>query len=175
MSFKRWTCAALLLAAAAGGLGWAAVRAGKRPEPTAQAEAPRRLRRSLLGLLFQRGMDRRLLAEGYRAVCVPVGDYALADLRPGDRVDVLSVFEALTSESRKEKLSATLLQNVRVLAVRRARDPKGRGTLQLMLNPREAQLAVLGVHQGEIEVVLRKEGDSAVYPMEMTSYRALFM
>jgi|GEM_PF-6681028 len=175
MTGKRMACAALLAALVVGGLGWALAQ-DKKPAPAEKpaAPAPRRLRQSLLERLFARGFDRRLLADGYRSVALPVNEYGLTDLRSGDRVDVLSVFDGLTPDHRTEKFAATLLQNVKVLGVEHSGDRKSQGTLHLLLNPLEAQYAALGISQGEIFVSLRKEGDAEIYPMEMSNYRALF-
>lgn len=176
MTGKRAACALLLAAIIAGGLNWLRAQEKKEPAPAEKpaARAQGRLRQSLLARLFDRGFDRRLLAERYRAVAIPVIGYGLTNLRPGDRVDVLSVFDALAPDNRKEKLAATLLQNAKVLGVDLAADRKGPGTLHLLLNPLEAQYAALGACQGELFVVLRKDGDVEIYPMEMASYRKLF-
>ncbi|MCX5797077.1 MAG: RcpC/CpaB family pilus assembly protein [Elusimicrobia bacterium] len=176
MTGKRISSATLLAALVVFGLTWLRAQDKKEPAPAEKpaARAQGRLRQSLLARLFDRGFDRRLMADRYRAVAVPVNEYGLTDLRPGDRVDVLTVFDALAPDNRKEKLAATLLQNVKVLGVDLSADRKGPGTLHLLLNPLEAQYAALAACQGELFVALRKEGDVEIYPMEMASFRKLF-
>lgn len=132
-------------------------------------------RRSSWSRLFARRTGRAPMADGYRAVSLPLREYELLNLKPGDRVDVLSVFDALTPPKRKETFSATILQNVKVLGVTLSGDLDGQGVLHLMLNPTEAQLAVLALRQGDLAVVLRRPGDAAIHPMEMSSYRKLFL
>jgi Flp pilus assembly protein CpaB len=117
--------------------------------------------------------DRRLLADGYRSVAVPAHDYELLPLRPGDRVDVLVVFDAVANNVRK-KYAATLLQNVKVLGTRRSGKLDEKGVAYLMLNPIEAQYAALGPSQGETSVILRKTGDAELHPFEVADFSKLF-
>lgn len=138
------------------------------------APAPQRPPRPYWARLFGKRFDRTLMVDGYRVVSLPVREYELLDVRPGDRVDVLSIFQAAVPGKWKQKLSATLLQNVKVLGVALSGDLNGQGVLQLMLNPSEAQFATLALHQGELSVILRKPGDVDIYPMEMSSFRKLF-
>jgi uncharacterized protein (DUF111 family) len=70
--------------------------------------------------------------------------------------------------------TVALLRGAKVVGVDHAKDPKGQGTLYLLLNPLEAQYAALAVGQGELFVTHRKEGDLDMYPMEMSDYRKFF-
>ena len=56
------------------------------------------------------------LVKGYRGTTLPVGGDQALYLKKGDRVDVLVTFDAATKEA-KEKVTATILQNVLVLGV----------------------------------------------------------
>ncbi len=108
------------------------------------------------------GLDRGLLAKGYRSVPVLAHDYELVDVRPGDRVDVLVVYEA-TMRVTPAKYASTLLQNAMVLGTRRSGHLDGKGVVYLMLNPIEAQYAALAPHQGggfRHPAKARRQGDS---------------
>ena len=140
----------------------------------ANAQAPALQPSSRLGWMarfLRRSRQRAAMPAGYRAVSLPVPAYDILDLRPGDRIDVLSVFDAQAPGRRKEKFSVAILQNVRVL---RANTLGERGVVQLMLNPMEAELATLAIYQGELAVVRRQPDDVEIYPMEMSSYHKLF-
>ncbi|MCX5790177.1 MAG: RcpC/CpaB family pilus assembly protein [Elusimicrobia bacterium] len=115
-------------------------------------------------------------------------------LKPGDRVDILVTFDAKMADQSKEKVTATILQNVLVLGVganlgqgltaKQFGDKQGaeqqqaafseKGFLSLALNPNEAQYLALALKQGETTVVLRGLGDVEMHPMEMASFRKLF-
>jgi Flp pilus assembly protein CpaB len=129
------------------------------------------------GWSWQRGFaasrERKLMMDGYRSVAVQTADYELLDVRPGDRVDVLVIFDAST-RGAIVKHAATLLQNVTVLGTARSHKSDGKGVAYLMLNPLEAQYAALAPRQGEIDIVLRKPGDKEIHPMEMSDFRKLF-
>jgi hypothetical protein len=117
--------------------------------------------------------ERMAMPGGYRSVSVPVPGDELMDLRPGDRVDLISVFEAQGAK-HKERFAATVLQNVKVLGLGAPKGAEGHGAVLLMLNPMEAQMALLAVRQGPVGLARRGPGDDEIYPMEMTSYRKLF-
>lgn len=130
---------------------------------------------------------------GYRGAILNIESQLLGLIKPGDRVDVLVTFDAQFRD-RKEKVTATILQNVLVLGVgsdlgqgMSARDAVAkdkaeemaeafseRGVLSLALNPREAQYLALSTRLGETTVVVRGLGDLEMHPMEMASFRKLF-
>ncbi len=133
------------------------------------------------------------IPPGYRGAVVPVDGDLLKLIKPGDRVDVLVTFDALMADNRKEKVTATILQNVLVLGVggnlgqgMTAKDAgdkdksdqasafSERGILSCALNPNEAQYLSLAMKQGEVTVILRGLGDVEMHPMEMASFRKLF-
>lgn len=109
------------------------------------------------------------LKSGYRALTLNLPKHQVRFLNPGDRVDFMVTFEALT-KGGKDQVTATLLQNVTVLQVDREA-----GLVQLQVNPNEAQYAALA-NQGKHDVWLlkRAEGDIELPPMEMASFRKLF-
>lgn len=117
--------------------------------------------------------DGSRLINGDRAVAVSVDESQLLNLRDGDHVDLIAVFDANSAQG-SDRLAATLIQNVEVLGVDKTDDRPGKGVLQLRLNPTEAQFAALAVRQAEIAVVLRRPGDAELHPMEMSTFRKMF-
>lgn len=122
--------------------------------------------------------DRRFAAElmedRYRAVPVRLDGWQLRHIRAGDRVDVLATFETSRGGGAKRRLTATMLQNVKVLGVDRPWKSAEKGTLILKLNPVEAQYAFLGPSEADLGVALRHRGDGELYPMEMATFAAFF-
>jgi hypothetical protein len=115
----------------------------------------------------------RLIAA-YRGFSLPLPAHQLAFLKKGQHVDVLVTFEALMKGGSKEKVTATILQNVQIIGLLKPEQPDGRGVLELMLNPNEAQYAALSVLQGDVRVTARADGDVEMHPMEMASFKKLF-
>jgi Flp pilus assembly protein CpaB len=113
------------------------------------------------------------LTSGYRAMSMPFPTHQLRFVEPGDRIDVLSTFEAVFGEKDKqsrEDVTATIMQNVRVLAV----DRKD-GVVQLEFNPNEAQYAALFAAKDKtLWLIKRDPADKSMKPMEMASARKLF-
>jgi hypothetical protein len=114
------------------------------------------------------------LLPGYRGFSLPLPGHQLAFLKKGQRADVLVTFEAVMKGDVKEKVTATILQNVIILDLLKPERPDGRGVVELLLNPNEAQYAALSVLQGDVRVTARAEGDTEMHPMEMASLRKLF-
>ena len=123
--------------------------------------------------LFPRSFARELIKDGTRAVAIQVDDYHLGPVRTGDAVDVLAVFDSRKERGGKERVGATLIQNMRVLGVERG-NAKTKGTLRLRANPNEAQYLALATVQAEISISLRKDHDPDIYPMEMATFVKLF-
>lgn len=134
------------------------------------------------------------IPPGYRGAVVPVENALLKLIKPGDRIDILVTFDALMADNRKEKVTATILQNVLILGVgsdlgqgmtakqfgdKSKTDAQTaafaeKGILSVALNPNEAQYLSLAMKQGDIVVILRGLGDVEMHPMEMASFRKLF-
>jgi hypothetical protein len=111
---------------------------------------------------------------GYRGMSLPVPGHQLVFLKKGDRADVMVTFDAVMEGKRKEKVTATILQNVVVVDVVKAAKSDLPGVVQILLNPNEAQYAALSDAQGDIHIVRRAPGDTEMHPMEMASFRKLF-
>lgn len=162
-------CAAAL---AAPGLGNAAELAapGKTTAAVSEApaeakDAPVRAEKLPVGLV-----------KGYRGTSLPVSGSQLLFLKKGDRVDVLVTFDAKMSEAgkeRKEKVTATFLQNIVVINMLKPEKTEGLGAVELLLNPVEAQYAALALGQGDITISIRAPGDTELHPMEIASFRRL--
>lgn len=111
---------------------------------------------------------------GYRGVSLPVPASQALFLSRGERVDMLVSFDALTGADTKEKVTATILQNVIVTGVQKSAGPGEPGVVQLLCNPNEAQYAALSLAQGSnITLIRRASGDTELRPMEIASFRRL--
>ncbi len=117
------------------------------------------------------------IIAGYRGVSIPLGGDQLLFLKKDDMVDVLVTFDAKTKDDdkteRQEKVTATILQNVLVINVRKPEKADGFGAVELLLNPNEAQYAALSIAQGKITISVRAPGDVEMHPMEIASFRRL--
>lgn len=113
------------------------------------------------------------LVAGYRAMALPFDAHQLRFVSPGDRVDVMTTFEAEfgeKEEKKREGVTATIMQNVRVLAVDRKE-----GVIQLEFNANEAQYAALFAAKDKTLWLLKRgAGDKEMKPMELASARKLF-
>jgi len=111
---------------------------------------------------------------GYRGVSLKVSGSQVMFLKSGERADMLVTFDAIMGSGNKEKVTATILQNVVVVKVFRPASPSESGVVQLLCNPVEAQYAALSLSQGNsITLVRRAEGDLELKPMEIASFRKL--
>ncbi len=130
---------------------------------------------------------------GYRGCVLPLESDLLRLIKPGDRVDILVSFDAVMGDNRKEKVTATILQNVLVLGVgsnlgqglsggqakakaaAEAADQafSEKAALSLALNPNEAQYLALSVKQGTVDVIVRGLGDVELHPMAIASFKQL--
>lgn len=114
------------------------------------------------------------LLPGYRGASLPLSGSQVMFLSPGDRVDMLVTFDALMADDRREKVTATILQNVVVVKVDKPETPDGTGLVQLLVNPNEAQYAALSLVQGgSIALARRAKGDVELHPMEIASFKRL--
>ncbi|OGS04524.1 MAG: Flp pilus assembly protein CpaB [Elusimicrobia bacterium RIFCSPLOWO2_12_FULL_59_9] len=151
------------------------------------------IKSTLMGLSAEAGLSVKI-PPGYRGAALEVDTNLLQLIKPGDRVDVLVTFDAVMSDRHKEKVTATILQNILVLGVGRnlgqgltaqqdaalkkqsekEMDFEAKGALTVALNPNEAQYLSLALKQGDVFVVVRWIGDLEMHPIEMASFRKLF-
>ena len=115
-------------------------------------------------------------------------------IKPDDNIDVLLTFEAVMKNGNRQKVTVTLLQNVKVLGVgsnlgqgldlKTAADRKNKeedaaafsdsSALSLALSPRDAQYLALAQAEGDVSVILRSHGDMTNYIMEIATFDKLF-
>ncbi len=115
-------------------------------------------------------------------------------IKPDDNVDILLTFEAVMKSGTRQKVTVTLLQNVKVLGVGsdlgQGLDAKAASAMQnreedaaaysdssalsLALSPRDAQYLALAQAEGDISVILRSHGDVTNYLMEIATFEKLF-
>ena len=145
---------------------------------------------SLVSLSPEAGLSVKV-PPGYRGCVLPMEGEFMRLIKPGDRLDLLVSFDAVMGENRKEKVTATILQNILVLGVGAnlgqgigGGDPKSKGKqsevnygekglLSLALNPNEAQYLALSLEQGKITIIVRGLGDVELHPMEIASFKRL--
>lgn len=115
-------------------------------------------------------------------------------IKPDDNVDILLTFEAVMKSGARQRVTVTLLQNVKVLGVGsnlgQGLDLKAAAALKaqeedaaaytdtsalsLALSPRDAQYLALAQGEGTISVILRSHGDVTQYLMEIATFEKLF-
>jgi pilus assembly protein CpaB len=151
---------------------------------------------ALVALSPESGLSVKI-PPGYRGAMMPIDGDLKPLIKPGDRVDVLVTFQAVMKDTgQKERVTATILQNVLVIAVgtnlgqgmnasqfksAAAAEEKTaqfaeHASVSLALNPTEAQYLALAIKEsgGDVTVVLRGLGDVEMHPMEMASFHKLF-
>ena len=126
---------------------------------------------------------------GYRADTLDINAELEPLIKPGDHVDALVTFKAKVAGGGSEEVTATILQNIMVLAVGEnlgGASPKkkkagglGGGVSQqariaVAVNPMEAQYLELSKQTGTVSIILRGLGDMEMHPMEMASFSKLF-
>lgn len=125
-------------------------------------------------------------------ITVPVNVASM--IKPDDNVDVLLTFDAVMKSGAHQKVTVTLLQNIKVLGVGsdlgQGLDAKtaaamrnkeedaaaynDSGMLSLALSPRDAQYLALAMDEGTLSVILRSHGDVAQYIMDIATFEKLF-
>lgn len=115
-------------------------------------------------------------------------------IKPDDNVDILLTFEAVMKNGARQRVTVTLLQNIKVLGVGsdlgQGLDAKQAAALRnqeedaaaynnnkalsLALSPSDAQYLALAKDEGSLYVTLRSQGDVARYIMEIATFEKLF-
>ena len=121
-----------------------------------------------------KGANGRGLVESLRGFTLTLPGSQLVFLNKDDHVDVVVTFEAVMDDKRKEKVTATILQNIAVVGLRLPAKLEENGSVELAVNPNEGQYAALAVQQGSVQLLIRAAGDVEMHPMEMASFRKLF-
>lgn len=148
---------------------------------------------SITSLSPESGISLKVMPS-YRAFILPVDMSVSSLIKPGDKVDILLTFDAMIKGGGKEKMTATILQDIPVLGVgsnlgqgldsasrsanaeREANNAafSDRAVLSLSVSPPEAQYLALAQEEGVITVIVRSNGDTKVLPIEISSFSKLF-
>ena len=149
---------------------------------------------SVTSLSPESGISLKVMPS-YRAFILPVDTNVSSLIKPEDKVDVLLTFDAMIKNGGgKEKMTATILQDIPVLGVggnlgqgmdsasraanaeREANNAafSDRSVLSLSVSPVEAQYLALAQEEGVITVIVRSNGDRKVLPIEISSFSKLF-
>ncbi|WP_424246079.1 pilus assembly protein CpaB [Elusimicrobium posterum] len=115
-------------------------------------------------------------------------------IKPDDLVDILLTFEAVMRDGKKERVTATLLQKIKVLGVgsdlgqgidaNAARANREReanmsaltdsSAISLALDPRDAQYLALAKEEGTITIIVRRKDDLLTPAIKIASLGLLF-
>lgn len=114
------------------------------------------------------------IPDGRRGIAIPLGGDQVAFVEKGDWVDVMVTFDANMGPKDQQKVTATILQKVEVLDVRRPEKLEGKGAVELAVRPYEGQYAALALVQGEVRLLVRAKGDEEMKPQEMAAFKKLF-
>jgi pilus assembly protein CpaB len=148
---------------------------------------------ALMSLSPESGISLRVLPN-FRAFILNVDNNVISLIKPNDKVDVLLTFDAVLKTGAKEKMTATILQDVSVLGVgnnlgqgmdasarersaSRQADASSftdRSALSLALSPIEAQYLALAKEEGEVTIIIRSAGDTKLVPLEIASFSKIF-
>ena len=129
-----------------------------------------------------------------RGFVMTVDSNVASMIKPDDNVDILLTFEALMKSGARQRVTVTLLQNIKVLGVGanlgQGLDAKAAAALKnqeddaaaytdtsalsLALSPRDAQYLALAKAEGDLSVILRSHGDVTNYLMEIATFEKLF-
>ncbi len=112
----------------------------------------------------------RMKGEAYVALSFPVAADKARSVREGDRIDILATLDTNeTGQQRAQKTTLTLLQNIRVLDLKRSGTLPGQSVVLLEMNFNEAQFAALAWESADVQVLLRDPKDEEVHSMEQAS------
>ncbi len=124
------------------------------------------------------GLMAALLSPGMRAMSVAVSDETAAGgfILPGDHVDVVLTREVSTDRRNSSYQSATILSNVRVLAVDQIitddidGGAKVSDTATLEISPGQAELLAIAIEAGSITLTLRSFADIGAVQDDLANY-----
>ncbi|MGB2579813.1 pilus assembly protein CpaB [Elusimicrobium simillimum] len=149
---------------------------------------------ALTSLSAEAGLSSRVppLWRGFVLTDVPA---AVANLiKPDDWVDILLTFEVNTKAGNRERITATILQRIKVLGVgsdlgqgmdaaqlRATRDSNSAASafsdssaISLALDPRDAQYLALAKSEGDITLVVRNATNTGIHSIPIASLTEMF-
>ena len=148
---------------------------------------------SITSLSPEAGLSSKIPVQ-MRGFIIKVDSTVAGMIKPDDNVDILLTFEAVMKNGARQKVTVTLLQNIKVLGVgaslgqgldaksaagMRSKEDEAAAytdssTLSLALSPRDAQYLALAQSEGDVSVILRSHGDGTNYLMEIATFEKLF-
>jgi len=117
-----------------------------------------------------------VIPAGLRAVSVAVDEESGVGymIKPGDYVDVILTFQEQADSRTRNMVTATLLQDARVVATGQdftsSSKPTKYDSVTLALTPDEAELVIFGREKGKISLALRPLGDRTREKVRMKSF-----
>jgi pilus assembly protein CpaB len=122
------------------------------------------------------GVMAAILPAGMRAISTPIREETSAGgfILPNDHVDVL-LSRAVKVGNKDDKVSETILRNIRVLAIGQTLEQQGDDkvatgkTATLELTPRQTEILALAQSLGEISLSLRSLADATPGQVEPTA------
>jgi pilus assembly protein CpaB len=122
------------------------------------------------------GVMAAILPAGMRAISTPIREETAAGgfILPNDHVDVI-LSRAVKVGNKDDKVSETILRNIRVLAIGQTLEQQGDDkvatgkTATLELTPRQTEILALAQSLGEISLSLRSLADSTPNQAEPTA------
>ena len=118
------------------------------------------------------------IPEEMRAISLSVNEITgvTGFVLPGDRVDVLVTIDNVNGSN--VSVTRTILQNIEVLASGAKTEPTKKNnsqitvqTITLLVDPKGAEALALGLHQGEVHLVLRNPVDAEILAATPTDTR----
>jgi len=129
-----------------------------------------------------------IIPDAQRALTIPMdGKVVNGIIKPGNRVDVIGIFEYQDKASEPQQLAITLLQNVLVLSVGNTvlggfspAPAKGKDILQqeetssesipvsFSVSSQDSEILALASEKGSIKLVLRSAGDESIFQSKGT-------
>lgn len=148
---------------------------------------------SVTSLSPEAGLSSKIPVQ-MRGFVITVDSNIASMIKPDDNIDIMLTFDAQMKSGAHQKVTITLLQNIKVLgvgtnlgqgldtkaaaALRNAEEEASAYTdqsaLSLALSPRDAQYLALAKEEGTLSVILRSHGDVAQYVMEIATFDKLF-
>ncbi|MEM6682131.1 MAG: Flp pilus assembly protein CpaB [Pseudomonadota bacterium] len=116
----------------------------------------------------ERGFLAAVLTPGFRAITVPINQTSgLAGfIFPGDRVDMILTHQVQSNRDQTQRVSETVLYNLRVLAIDQRTDnqtnePVPGSTVTFEVKPKIAEMVALVMQMGNLSLSLRSLSEQA--------------
>ena len=149
--------------------------------------------------LYMLGLDTGIsgiIPNDKRAITMVFDKEAISGvIKPGNRVDVIGIFEYEDKDKQRQEVATTILQNVLVISVGRSvlgavkpvmtskkdvekamvmESADSRVPVSLAVSPSEVEILSLAAEKGTIKFSLRAPGDDKIYLTEGTKMQDIF-